>query len=358
MTNDPSSNSEPRALDLDDAADAILGRWDDGENLSEPEDEDATPEEVEETDLEEGAYEDDDDDLEEEVEDDTDPEETDEAEEYDEEYDEEVEEEDDTEELPTVSEDALVEVSVKGENKQVSVKELKRLYGQEASLTQKSQDLASQRKVAEQEFQRTQLAYQKMLERAEARLAPYSEMDMLLAAQQMDAETFAQLRQDARQAEDDVKFLKEESSALLQELQTNQQQAIQKAATDCVRVLEENLPDWGNELYNDIRAYAVKSGLPQEQVDQYTDPTVIMLINKARLYDESKKSAQSKKAKAKVTKSKSTRTKVLSSKKSPPSKTTLKAKRAQEAQAKLRNNPRYGGDTDDIAAALMARWEE
>ena len=355
MTDVQTSNSEPRALDLDDAAEAILGRWDDGENLSEPEDKVATPEEVEETDLEEGVYEDDDDDLEEEVEDDTDPEETDEAEEYE---DEEEVEEDDTEGLPTVSEDALVEVSVKGENKQVSVKELKRLYGQEASLTQKSQDLASQRKVAEQEFQRTQLSYQKMLERAEARLAPYSEMDMLLAAQQMDAETFAQLRQDARQAEDDVKFLKEESNALLGELQANQQQAIQTAATDCVRVLEENLPDWGNDLYNDIRAFAVKSGLPQEQVDQYTDPTVIMLINKARLYDESKKSAQTKKAKAKVTKAKSTRTKVLSSKKSPPSKTTLKAKRAQEAQAKLRNNPRYGGDTDDIAAALMARWEE
>jgi hypothetical protein len=357
MTNDPNSNSEPRALDLDDAADAILGRWNDGENLSESEDEDATPEEVEETDLEEGAYEDEDNDLEEEeVEDDTDPEKTDEAEDY-EDDDEEVEE-DATDETSVLSDVDVVEISVKGENKQVSVKDLKRLYGQEASLTQKSQDLASQRKVAEQEFQRTQLSYQKMLERAEARLAPYSEMDMLLAAQQMDAETFAQLRQDARQAEDDVKFLREESNSLLGELQANQQQAIQKAATDCVRALEEFLPDWGNELYNDIRAYAVKSGLPQEQVDQYTDPTVIMLINKARLYDESKKSAQSKKAKAKVTKSKSAKTKVLSSKKSPPSKTTLKAKRAAEAQAKLRSNPRYGGDTDDIAAALMARWEE
>lgn len=356
MTNDPNSNSEPRALDIDDAADAILGRWDDGENLSEVEDEDATPEEVEETDSEEGEIEDDD--LEEEVEDDTDPDEE-ETEEYeDEDEEEEVEEEDEVEETSTVSDDDLVEVNVKGENKQVSVKDLKRLYGQEASLTQKSQDLAAQRKVAEQEFAKTQLAYQKMLERAEARLAPYSEMDMLLAAQQMDAETFAQLRQDARQAEEDVKFLKEESQNLLGELQANQQQAVQKAAQECVRVLEEQLPDWGNELYNDIRAYAVKSGLPQEQVDQYTDPTVIMLINKARLYDESKKSAQTKKAKAKVTKSKSSKTKVLSSKKSPPSKSTIKAKRQQQAQAKLRNNPRYGGDTDDIADLLMSRWED
>jgi hypothetical protein len=174
----------------------------------------------------------------------------------------------------------------------------------------------------------------------------------------MDQETFAQLRMDARQAEEDVKFLKEESGSLLAELQANQRQAIQKAAQDCVRVLEENLPDWGNDLYNSIRAYAVKSGLPQEQVDQYTDPSVIMLINKARLYDQTKEAAQSKKAQAKVTKSKGNKTKILSSKKSPPSKTSLKAARQKEAQARLRNNPRYGGDLDDIADALLARWED
>lgn len=349
MTDVQMSNSEPRALDIDDAADAILGRWSDGEDLSETEDEDSTSEDVKETDVEEDELEDDEGDYED-VEDEADPEDDDAEDEDD-------DDEDDTEQS-IVSDESVVEITVKGETKKVSVKDLKRLYGQEASLTQKSQDLASQRKIAEVEFQRTQLAYQKMLERAEARLAPYSDMDMLLAAQQMDAETFAQLRQDARQAEEDVKFLKEESNALLRELQVNQQQAIQKAAQDCVRVLEENLPDWGNDLYNDIRAYAVKSGLPQEQVDQYTDPAVIMLINKARLYDESKKSAQSKKAAAKVTKSKANKTQVLSSKKSPASKTTLKAKRAQEAQAKLRNNPRYGGDLDDIAEALMARWED
>jgi len=348
MTNVQQSNSEPRALDIDDAAEAILGRWNDGEDLSETEDEDATPEDIEETDVEEGDFEDEDD--QEELEDDADPEEGDDTDED--------EEDDEEEEAIVASDDSVVELSVRGETKKVSVKDLKRLYGQEASLTQKSQDLATQRKVAEQEFQRTHLSYQKLLERAEARLKPYSDMDMLLAAQQMDSDTFAQLRMDARQAEEDVKFLKEESGSLLAELQVNQRQAVQKAAQDCVRVLEESLPDWGNDLYNSIRSYAVKSGLPQEQVDQYTDPTVIMLINKARLYDHTKEAAQSKKAQAKVTKSKGNKTKILSSKKSPPSKTSLKTARQKEAQARLRSNPRYGGDLDDIADALLARWED
>jgi hypothetical protein len=353
MTNVHESNSDPVALDISDATDAILGRWTDGENLSEDEDEDATSQDIEETEVDEDDYEGEED-YEEEVEDDTDPDEDTE----DDEDDEEVDEDDEDEEVEVASDETVVEIQVKGEVKQVSVKDLKRLYGQEASLTQKSQDLANQRKQTEQEFQRTQLSYQKLLERAEARLRPYSEMDMLLAAQQMDAETFAQLRADARQAEEDVKFLREESQGLLGELQANQRVLTQKAAQECIRALEENLPDWGNELYNDIRSYAVKSGLPQEQVDQYTDPNVIMLINKARLYDQSKEAAQTKKAKAKVTKSKEGKTKVLSSKKSPPSKSTLRTQRKQQAQAKLRSNPRYGGDVDDIAEALMARWED
>ena len=53
MNNVQDTNSEPRAFDIDDAADAILGRWDDGEDLSEPEDEDATSEDIDETDVDE-----------------------------------------------------------------------------------------------------------------------------------------------------------------------------------------------------------------------------------------------------------------------------------------------------------------
>lgn len=349
------TESEPRALDLNDAADAILNRWEDAEKPSENEEVEATTEDVDETDVEEVETEEADD-LEEVEDYEADPDEEEDVAE-DEEVDDEDEEEDETtEEVKVASDDTVVEVKVNGETQQVSVKDLKRLAGQEASLTRKSQDLADQRKVAEEDFARTNAAYQKLLERAEERFKPYKEMDMLIAQSQMDTETFAQLRQDARQAEEDVKFLKEESDNLLKDMQAKRQTAVQAAAKDCIRVLEDTMPDWGNDLYNDIRSYAVKQGLPQHEVDQYTDPNVIMLINKARLYDESKATAQSKKAKAKVTK-KTKKTKVLSSKKSPPTKTQIKKANAEKARQKLRNNPKYGGGMDDVTEALMARWE-
>lgn len=51
-------------------------------------------------------------------------------------------------------------------------------------------------------------------------------------------------------------------------------------------------------MYNDIRQYAITNGLPEEAVNQYVDPNVIMLLNKARMFDQTTKVATVKKAKA------------------------------------------------------------
>jgi hypothetical protein len=349
MNNEQNVNSEPQALDVDDAADAILGRWDDGETLSEVEEEDATSEDLAETEVDEDELDDEEDDQ-----DELDLEDPDEDETTDEDVEEDEDEDDEEDEEPlAASDDQIVDIAVNGESKKVSVKDLKRLYGQEASLTKKSQDLATQRKQSEEQLAQTQMSYQKLLERAEARYKPYADIDMLVASREMDAETFSQLRQDAKQAEDDLKFLQEESGQLVSQAQQQHQQATREAAADCVKVLQDQLPDWGNELYADIRDYAVRSGLPKDQVDQYTDPQVIMLINKARLYDKSKETATSKKAKAKLKKSKSGK-KVLSSKKAPPSKKSIQ-KANQQKQMDMLSGAK---DLDDIAEALMSRWEE
>jgi hypothetical protein len=348
MNNEQNVNSEPQALDIDDAAEAILGRWDDGETLSEVE-EDATSEDLNETEVTEDELDDEEDD---EGDDNLDDPDTDELDDNDETDEDEDDEEDDDEPL-TASDDQVVDIAVNGESKKVSVKDLKRLYGQEASLTKKSQDLATQRKVSEEQMAQTHMSYQKLLERAEARHKPYADIDMLVASREMDAETFSQLRQDAKQAEDDLKFLREESGQLVSQAQQQHQEATREAAADCVKVLQEQLPEWGNELYSNIRDYAVKSGLPKEQVDQYTDPQVIMLINKARLYDQSKQSAKSKKAKAKVSKSKSGK-KVLSSKKAPQSNKSIQRAKQQKQMDGLSS----AKDLDDIADVLLSRWEE
>jgi len=341
-------DSQPRSLDADDAADAILSRWEDGETLSE-EDEEATDDPQQE-------------DEDETLEDTSDDDQDDETEQTDEEEDEdpddeepETDEADEEVELSGIDDDTQVEIIVDGETQRVSIAALKRLHGQEASLTRKSQDLAAQRKEADAAFQKANISYQTLLERAEARAKPYSEVDMLVASRQMDADDFAKLRAESKDAEADLKFLREEADHFYRGAQDQQKVLHQQAASECVKVLQAQMPDWSNDVYNDIRSYAVSQGLPCEQVDQYVDPQVIMLLNKARLYDQTKATAETKKQKAKVIRAKDSNTgkKILRSTKSPVREDS-KSRRVKKAHDVLRSK---SGDADDIAEALLARWE-
>lgn len=357
--NNVQSNDDPKAYhDIMDATDAILDRWADGEDLSAENEKEATDEAPEEETIEDTSSdttEDEDQDYEEVVEETEEDPDTSEDDTEEEDEPEEAEEDDETE--VELSDDTLVEIQVDGEIQQASLADLKRLHGQEASLTRKSQEVAAKRKEAEEAIGKAHISYQKLLERAEARMKPYQEVDMLVASRQMSTEDFAAFRREAQEAEKDLKFLKEESDAFYKDAQAQQQKQVQQAATECIKVLQQELPDWGDELYNSIRTYAVSQGLPQEQVDQYVDPQVIMILNKARLYDQTKATATQKKAKAKVIKAKNTTRRVLKAKKAPQTDADLKVQRQRKAQDKLRKNSSRSGDLDDIADALMSRWE-
>jgi hypothetical protein len=334
-----SQEQQPQALDVDEAADALLKRWEDADDQpSDQATEEATAQDNNETkDVQEQE-----DEAIEEVELD------DEDEEIDPEEEEETEDqEDDEEETVEVDDDTLIEISVEGETKQASIKDLKRLYGQEASLTRKSQEVAAQRKEAEDNIGKTDAILQRMVQKAEERYQPYSEVDMILASKNLDDADFTQLRKEAQDAHNDLKFIKEEANQFYDGLKQQQQAAMQDAAKEAVKVLEQDVPDWNNQLYDDIRSYAIGLGLPEEQVNNYVDPVVIKVLNKARLYDQAKQVT--------TTKKKRVAKKVLKSNKSPANNAQLKAKRIQDAEAKLAQSA--GSDIDDIAEVLLKRWE-
>jgi hypothetical protein len=335
-----SQEQQPQALDVNEAADALLKRWEDaGDQPSEQATEEATAQDNDETkDVPEQE-----DEAIEEVELDDEDEEID----PDEEEEETEDEEDDEEEAVEVDDDTLIEISVEGETKQASIKDLKRLYGQEASLTRKSQEVAAQRKEAEDNIGKTDAILQRMVQKAEERYQPYSEVDMILASKNLDDADFTQLRKEAQDAHNDLKFIKEEANNFYDGLKQQQHAQMQEAAKEAVKVLEQDVPEWSNQLYDDIRSYAIGLGLPEEQVNNYVDPVVIKVLNKARLYDQAKQVT--------TTKKKRIAKKVLKSNKSPANNNQLKAKRIQDAEAKLAQSA--GNDIDDIAEVLLKRWE-
>lgn len=333
---------ERTALDTDDAANALLARWSDDENLSDESDEAKVEDSGVETPDEEL--------IEEEPEVETDEDDEDlEEEDFDEDTEEATEEEEDSseEEVLGLSDDTEVEIVVDGESKQASIKSLKRLYGQEASLTRKSQELATQRKQAEDAIGKSNVVLQNMLQKAQERFKPYQDVDMLVASKTMSNEDFALLRKEAQTAQQDLQFLQQEADQFYGELQKQQQAGMQEQAKECVKVLQQEMPNWNNKLYDDIRAYAISTGLPEERVNQIVDPNVIMTLNKARLYDEGKKVATVKRKKA---------TKTMKSKKAPASTKSAKAQKTQKARKALRDSG--GNDFDDIASVILGRWEE
>lgn len=361
MSNVQEANLEPQSLDLDDAAEAILDRWSDAETPSDEEDQEATPEDVDETPDDDGDFEEDEDVSEDDDDTEADPDDEDEDTDQDDDGDEDDAEEEANEEEAEdegVTDETLIDIMIDGETKQASVKDLKRLYGQEASLTRKSQEVATKRKEAEEALVNADNTYRTLLERAQARFKPYAELDMLVASRNLSTEDFTQLRQDAKAAEDDLKFLREEANSFYQTAQRNAQAQLQEQAKECSRVLEQDIEGWGNDLYNEIRSYAVKQGLPQEQVDKYVDPGVIKILNKARMYDELKATAGTKKSKAVTATGPKSKKKVLRSKKAPVTQDEGNRARIKKSQSKLISNGSRAGDLDDIADALLARWEQ
>lgn len=321
-----------------DAEEAILARWKDPQGeVSEPEEAEAADTKVEETELELS-----DEEVEEEIEDeeeeDTDLEEAS--------TEQEAEEDDEATEVEVLADEQVVEVTVDGNVVQASVSDLKRLYGQEASLTRKSQETARLRKEAESSIQKTGVVMQRLLQQAEERAKPYQEVDMMLASKQLSDDDFAALRKEAKDAEDNLKFIKEEADSYFTDLQQQQQAQMREQAAQSVKTLQETIPDWSNALYNDIRAYAVGQGLQQEMVDTIIDPVVVTILNKARLFDSAQKVATKKrKAPAK---------RVLKSKKAPPTAAAIRTEKQKKLAAKVANS----SDPDDAVALIMSRWEQ
>lgn len=310
---------------LQDAEEAILARWEaSDESPDEPEEEEESSEEAPES-----------------VPTETDEEEV--TEESDD--DSEADPDEEVEEVAAADDDAVVEYVVDGETKQASVAELKRLAGQEAALTRKSQEVAAQRKQWESQALTNLAVLQKMQAKAMERFQPYANIDLFAASREMDPADFEQLRMDVAKAQADVQFFEQEIGSFSEQVQQAQTEALKAQAAEAMPVIKERIPEWNQELYRDIRSFAVDTGMDPEVVNNLVDPAAIEIIHKARLYDQLKS-----KSKAKVKKVvKRMPKKVVKSTNSSPS--------TDDAVNKTRKKLAQSGSLEDAQAAFLAKWE-
>jgi len=340
-----------KPLDAQGAADALLAKWtDDGESqLSEDDSLEAKDQAVltdnEETENSNDLNDEDEvdipeeDDIDQSYEDDT---------ELDDDIDEEVSDEEALEVLE-VDDNHEVEIKVNGEVKTASIGSLKRLYGQEASITKKSQELSTQRRYAEEAVGKSTAVLQRMLNQATEAFKPYAEIDMLVASKTMGDEEFQTLRKEASSAASNLKFLQEEADQFYSQMREQQATAMQEQAKNAVKVLEAEIDGWSNDLYSDIRNYAVEQGMNEDVVNTIVDPVAIKFINKARMFDQGKKVATVKKKQA-VTR------KTLKSKKAPASENQVRKRNLSKQKDALRQSRTQ--DVTDAANVILSRWEK
>lgn len=319
---------------VDDATNAFLDRWKDPEEASDG-DKGAKTKATEETEAE----------VDEEPVDEQDEEATEDPNDDTEEADED-EGKDEGKPKKVAEDDAEVTFTVDGVEHKASVKELKRLAGQEAALTRKSQDVAAKSKELEDIKVTHITALNTLVQRAQEKWAPFAEIDMLVAAKEMSSEDFAAVRAEAAAAYNDLQFLTQELGASVQEAQKAAQEDFGRRAQECIKELsdpEKGIKGWNQDLYNQIRNYAVGIGMNAEVVNTLTDPAAFRVLHKAMAYDNIKKVATVKKA--------TTPKKVLKSDKA--SERTLKnTPNAKSAMAQLKTS----GSRDAAANAFLSRW--
>ncbi|UGA46801.1 hypothetical protein HU230_0012460 [Bradyrhizobium quebecense] len=203
----------------------------------------------------------------------------------------------DTTEKKYVADDGqFVKIKVGEEEKEVSVKDLKRLFGQEASLTQKSTEVANARKAAETEQNKYVTSLSVLLGRATEKANPYRNIDWMAVSKDpnISAEAASALRAEAQRALDDETFLGQSLNTFMAEVQTRQNAERAESAKACIKALRTEptaeapnpvyIKNWNDKTYDDVRSFGVQMGLSQDAVNKLVDPVAIKMMHMAMLF--------------------------------------------------------------------------
>lgn len=254
------------------------------------------------------------------------------------------------------SDETYVKVKIGDEEKEVSVKDLKRLYGQEASLTRKSQEVATARKEADEGIAKNVAALNVLREKAVAKAKPYADIDWFALTNnpKFTPEEKTQLRDEARAAQADADFYGNELDTLMTTISTKQKADHRVKATECIASLSTpatadkpnplHIEGWNDKVYDELRAFAKTLGAGDEAINTMVDPIAFKLLHMAMQFKNSSSkvlTVKTKKSPTKIVKSSSS----ISS-----SKPTASATDRTKAVANLKRS----GSEDDAEAAFLA----
>ena len=224
-----------------------------------------------------------------------------EAEEDEADYEEAVEAtEDEVEEYSEVEEEIEEEqtftIKAAGEEKEVTLDELKKSYQLGSDYTKKTQEVAEQRKVIEQEAKaiiearQVRDEYASKLQAVENFLMSNNDTPEDLAAMsENDPIGYAKVVADMTLNKEKLQTIQAEKYRIAQEQQSERANQLQQFVQIEAQKLAESLPEFsdkakGEQVRNDIRSYGKKMGFTDEDLSQVYDSRQVLVLHDAAMY--------------------------------------------------------------------------
>jgi DNA repair exonuclease SbcCD ATPase subunit len=219
--------------------------------------------------------------------------------EFEEETEDETEEEAEEEsEVEAIEEEQTFTIKAAGEEKEVTLDELKKSYQLGTDYTKKTQEVAEQRKVIEQEAKaiiearKVRDDYQNKLQSIEEFLTGQNDSpEELSAMKENDPVGYAVKVAEMTEKKEQLQAIQAEKQRIAQEQQTEQQAQMQKFVQQEQNKLAESLPEFsdktkGEQIRNDIRSYGKKMGFTDQELAQVYDSRHVLVLHKAAQYDK------------------------------------------------------------------------
>ena len=239
-------------------------------------------------------------------------EETEEVEEV-EEAEEETEDESEIEDEEVVEEEQTFTVKAAGEEKEVTLDELVTSYQLGSDYTKKTQEVAEQRKVIEQEAKAIIEArqvrddYAQKLQAVNQFLVGGNQTkENLTAMKENDPIGYAVKVAEMTEKKEQLQQLQAEQQRIAQQQNSDRSANMQKYVEAEAQKLTQSLPEFsdkakGEQIRNDIRTYGKKVGFTDDELSQVYDSRHVLVLHKAAQWDKlqaSKSGVKKKVAKA------------------------------------------------------------
>ena len=202
------------------------------------------------------------------------------------------------EEPEEVEEEQTFTIKAAGEEKEVTLDELKKSYQLGSDYTKKTQEIAEQRKVIEQEAKaiiearKVRDEYSQKLKAVENYLLSNNDTPEDLAAMsENDPIGYAKVVADMTLKKEHLQSVQAEQQRLAQQQQSDRTAQLEQYVQEEAKKLAESLPEFsdktkGEQVRNDIRSYGKKVGFTDEELSQVYDSRHVLVLHKAAQYDK------------------------------------------------------------------------